>query len=61
MDLPILFKDRMKRLLLGEYEDFYRSFCSEKAVKGLRVNIEKLSSDAFLRNSPFSLEAIPYV
>lgn len=61
MDLPILFTDRMKRLLREEYEDFYRSFCSEKAVKGIRVNTEKLSCDAFVKNSSFSLEEIPYV
>ena len=62
MELPISFSDRMKRLLGAEYGDFYRALCCETAVKGLRVNTEKVSVEAFLSSSPFSssLEQIPY-
>ncbi len=61
MELPIAFTERMKRLLGAEYEAFYTALCTEDAVKGLRVNTNKVSADDFSAHAPFPLEPIPYV
>ena len=61
MELPIAFVTRMKRLLGSEYDAFEAALSRESAVKGLRVNTNKVSVDAFVKNAPFALEAIPYV
>ena len=61
MELPIAFAERMKRLLGEEYEAFDKALCTEDAVKGLRVNTNKVSADAFSAHAPFAIEPIPYV
>ena len=61
MELPIAFAERMKRLLGTEYDAFYTALCTEDAVKGLRVNTNKVSADEFWTNAPFPIEPIPYV
>ncbi len=61
MELPIAFAERMKRLLGAEYEAFYTALCTEDAVKGLRVNTNKVSAEVFSAHAPFPLEPIPYV
>lgn len=61
MELPIAFENRMKALLGAEYDAFYDALCHEDAVKGLRVNGHKVSSEVFAENAPFALESIPYV
>lgn len=60
MELPIAFATRMKKLLGAEYNSFYEEFCREEAVKGLRVNLRKVSARTFTAHAPFSLEALPY-
>ena len=61
MELPIAFTERMKRLLGAEYEAFDKALCTEDAVKGLRVNTNKVSADSFSAHAPFAIEPIPYV
>ena len=61
MELPIAFAERMKRLLGTEYDAFYTALCTEDAVKGLRVNTNKVSADEFFSHTPFPLEPITYV
>lgn len=60
MELPIAFENRMKKLLGDEYDAFYTALCTEDAVKGLRVNINKVSADEFAAHAPFAIEPIPY-
>lgn len=61
MNLPIEFSERMKRLLGTEYDAFLEALQSESDVKGLRVNMHKVSVETFLQNAPFALSPIPYV
>ena len=56
MKLPIAFEARMKKLLGDEFDAFYTALCTEDAVKGLRVNTNKVSAAAFESNAPFPLE-----
>ncbi len=51
----------MKLLLGEEYQDFCNALECEEAVKGLRVNTQKVSIEAFVQNAPFPLTPIPYV
>lgn len=61
MELPIAFENRMKQLLGNGYAAFREALCHEEPVKGLRVNTNKVSVDAFVGNAPFALEPISYV
>ncbi|MBQ9131236.1 MAG: hypothetical protein IJX62_02025 [Clostridia bacterium] len=61
MDLPIAFENRMKNLLGKEYDAFLSAMLEETAVKGLRVNTNKVSVEEFEANSPFPLTPLPYV
>ncbi len=61
MNLPLEFENRMKELLGSEFETFAHALQREDAVKGLRVNENKVSIDAFLQNAPFAVTEIPYV
>lgn len=60
-ELPVEFTARMK-ILLGE-EDFalYLSSFQDSAVRGFRVNTEKISLEKFAQIDPFSSQKIPYV
>ncbi len=59
-DLPIEYRERMKRLLGDEYE-CYIKVLSEKPVRAFRVNTDKISVEDFLKINPFGGEKIPYV
>ena len=61
MELPIAFASRMKRLLGSEYDAFFDALNTERAVKGLRVNTNKVSVEAFVAGAPFALTPISYV
>lgn len=58
MFLPEDFKDRMKKLLGSEYEEFILSYNKEK-VQGLRINTLKLDVDDKDR-LPFKLNPVPW-
>lgn len=58
MLLPEDFKDRMKKLLGSEYEEFILSYNKEK-VQGLRINTLKLDVKDKDR-LPFKLDAVPW-
>ncbi len=55
MELPVKFKEQMKRLLQDEYEDYLQSFNHERYY-GLRINTLKISVEEFLKISPFKLK-----
>ena len=57
--LPSEFKERMKKILTVDYEDFLKSF-DEEPVKSIRVNTEKISVKDFIKISPFEIKKIPY-
>lgn len=59
MELPVKFKEQMKRLLQDEYEDYLQSFDHERYY-GLRINTLKISVEEFLKISPFKLQPIPW-
>ena len=61
MNLPIAFENRMKTLLGNSYEAFLNALLEESAVKGLRVNTHKISTEDFVKNAPFGLNPISYV
>lgn len=60
MQLPIAFENRMKELLGAEYGAFYDALCTERAVKGLRVNRHKIDAARFLQHTPFALTSLSY-
>ena len=60
MILPQAFEKRMQALLGQDYDAFYQALQSD-AVKGLRVNTNKISVESFTENAPFPLKPIPYV
>ena len=60
MNLPIIFEDRMRRLLGKEYEEYLA--CYQKPhFGGLRVNTLKTTPEEFERICPFSIHRIPWV
>jgi NOL1/NOP2/sun family putative RNA methylase len=59
MKLPAAFLDRMQALLGDELEPFLNSYEDERFY-GLRVNTLKISVEAFLRITPFTLTPIPW-
>ena len=58
--LPNEFCDRMKSLLGGEYEEYISSL-QDNAVKGFRVNTDKISLCDFEKINIFGYKKIPYV
>ncbi len=59
MPLPELFKEHMKQLLHEEYEN-YLSAMEQRSFSGLRVNTQKISTEDFLKISPFHLTPVPW-
>ena len=55
------FKERMKRLLGEEYEEFISALTDGDAVKGMRVNTVKTTPQDFLSKSDFPLSPLAYV
>ncbi len=60
MMLPLEFAERMKLLLGNEFDDFLKSYETEKA-QALRINTLKISPEKFVAVSPFSLRRVPWV
>lgn len=60
MNLPILFEEKMKRLLGDEFEEYIQ--CYEKPrYYGLRVNTKKISVEDFKKICPFEITPIPWI
>lgn len=57
MKLPEEFKDKMKKILKDEYNQFEEAL-DEERYYGLRVNTLKVSVQDFLKISPFRLEPV---
>lgn len=57
--LPEEFKERMKDMLGEEYPAFERSL-EKEPCRALRVNMGKITTEAFLRISPFALRRVPW-
>ena len=60
MELPQKYLDSMKELLGDEFQAYLDSF-SQKRLYGLRVNNLKISTEDFLKISPFKLKKIPWI
>ena len=60
MDLPVLFEEKMKRLLGPEYDNYLSCF-NEPRHYGLRVNTSKISVEDFLKIAPWHLEPVPWI
>jgi len=60
MNLPILFEDRMRKLLGEEYEEYLLCYMKPH-FGGLRVNTLKTTPEEFERICPFSIKRIPWV
>lgn len=59
MNLPSDFLDRMQSLLGDEMQPFLNSYEDER-LYGLRINTLKISVEAFLAMTPFTLTPIPW-
>lgn len=59
-NIPIEFKERMKKLLGNDYDAYIEAVNSEP-VRGFRVNTDKISLDDFERLNNFSSGKIPYL
>ena len=59
-ELPFEFKDRMKKILGDEFDDYIKSL-EEEPVRGFRVNTDKISLENFEKINKFSSGKIPYV
>ena len=57
--IPEKFKERMKLLLGGEYEEFMAALEQER-YQALRVNPMKMDREEFLQKAPFSLSPVPW-
>ena len=60
MKLPILFEDRMRKLLGEEYEEYLQCF-DKPHFGGIRVNTLKISPAEFEHICPFSIKRIPWM
>ncbi len=60
MQLPEKYVDNMKTLLGNEFDDYVSSF-KEPRLYGLRVNTSKISTEEFLKISPFRLTPVPWI
>lgn len=60
MDFPATFKDKMKKILQEEYEDFLRGYERTRHY-GLRVNRTKLSAEQFSQMADYELQPVPWI
>ena len=60
MELPQEFRRRMEVLLGAEYPAFEAALCAPLTVRGLRVNTQKLSLEAFAARFPVPAEPVPF-
>lgn len=61
MNLPQSYVDKMIELLgEDEYQDYLKSF-NDNRIYGLRVNNLKISTEDFLKISPFKLTPVPWI
>ena len=59
MNLPEKYLNSMKDMLKDDFDDYLESF-NDKRLYGLRVNNLKISTEDFLKISPFKLTPIPW-
>lgn len=60
MNLPDTYLATMKEMLKEDFDAYLESF-NEKRLYGLRVNNLKISTEDFLKISPFKLKPIPWI
>jgi len=60
MNLPEKYLNSMKDMLKDDFDDYLESF-NDKRLYGLRVNNLKISTEDFLKISPFKLTPIPWI
>jgi len=57
MNLPEKFKDNMRELLNVDYDRYIKSF-NEKAKRGLRVNLNYIAANDFVKVFPYEIEKL---
>ena len=60
MNLPILFEEKMRKLLGDEFDNYIKCY-DEKRLYGLRVNTKKISVEEFQKICPFEIWPIPWI
>ena len=60
MNLPEKYLASMKEMLGDDFESYLNSF-DDTRLYGLRVNNLKISTEEFLKISPFKLKPIPWI
>lgn len=60
MKLPLVFTEKMEKLLGDEYNEFISTYENDY-YKGIRINTLKISIEEFLKITPFELKPIPWV
>lgn len=60
MDLPKAFEEKMRTLLLEEFDD-YAACYEEPRYYGLRVNTAKISVEEFKKICPFPVTPVPWI
>lgn len=60
MNLPEKFKDRMKKMLGGEYDDFVKSLENEPIYKGMRINTLKKNAYDTVSELTGELKKVPW-
>lgn len=60
MELPVKYKETMKELLGGAYDDLISSY-DKSAASSIRINTSKISAEDFKEIAPFPIEPVPFV
>ncbi len=60
MKLPTPYLERMKKLLGDTYDSFMDSM-NQTVYYGLRVNTLKISTEDFIKQSPFEIKQVPWI
>lgn len=60
MNFPKEFEDKLKSMLADEFSDFKNAMEQNHEVKGIRVNTQKITVEAFKALCPFALKPIPW-
>ena len=60
MELPVSYKESMRKLLGEEYDAFIATY-DDKPRTALRVNTSRITCSGFEKAAPFPIEKIPYI
>lgn len=58
LNLPLVYQQRMKEILGEKYYEYESSLMNIPPIKGLQVNLHKISAEKFMTISPFKIKRI---